>query len=353
MTGSFSFRVHLLAMLLVVPTCFVAQTPITLSNSHMPGNGDTLRFTEVQVNSVGNYTATGTNFSWDFSSATRLTEGVRAFKNALQTPYAFFFLALNEYGEKAADSLGAGPLKITDIYNYYRKPTQPVSAFLADGVGLTINGIKVPCYYTDKDELYLFPLTYPKYDSTKFRFQTTASMALPVMYSKSGYRVTKVDGWGTVTTPFGTEPCIRVVTTQYGHDSIKNTLVPIPFGFPNFVRSYQWMTLNSKIPYFEITGPVTGGIFTPASARYRGFEIAKVIDTDVSDIDNESISVFPNPVKDVLYLPADVNAGEVTNLAGQSLMRFSGRSVDVSMLPPGVYHIRTADGQHSRFVRFN
>src|SRR5687767_15004342 len=119
-------------------TALEAQTPIILNNSHMPGNNDTLRYTNVLVTTVGNYTQTGTNHTWNFSNVTSLNEGVRSFKNALQTPYAFFFLSLNEYGEKIADTIGMGPFAITKYYNYYKKQLSP-QAFLADGVGMTFN----------------------------------------------------------------------------------------------------------------------------------------------------------------------------------------------------------------------
>jgi hypothetical protein len=77
-----------------------AQSPITLGNSNMPGSGDTLRYTNVQLASVVNYTQTGTNMNWNFANVVSTTQGLRQFKSSLQTPYAMFFLALNEYGEK-------------------------------------------------------------------------------------------------------------------------------------------------------------------------------------------------------------------------------------------------------------
>src|SRR6185436_9702583 len=87
-----------------------AQTPITLNNTHMPGAGDTLRYTDIQLASLGSYTQTGTNYTWNFSNVVSATQGVRQFKGALQTPYAILFLSTNGYGEKIADTLGAGPL---------------------------------------------------------------------------------------------------------------------------------------------------------------------------------------------------------------------------------------------------
>ena len=36
-----------------------SQSPISLSNSNMPGSGDTLRYSNAKLTSIGNYTQTG------------------------------------------------------------------------------------------------------------------------------------------------------------------------------------------------------------------------------------------------------------------------------------------------------
>ena len=285
-----------------------AQNPITLTNAHMPVANDTLRYTTVNLNSIGNYTQTGINFTWNFKNVNKSGEGLREFKSALNTPYGFFFLAPGEFGEKIADTLvsGTGTISITKFYNYYRKSTLPVNGFLADGVGLSINNIPVPCYYTDKDELYLFPLTYPKYDSTTFKFTTPTTSLLPISFSKAGYRITQVDGWGTVQTPFGTENVIRLVSTQYSKDTIRvnlpiPNLPPIKLGVQNNQRSYQWLSLNGKIPYFEVSGIVNGTQFTPNQARYRGYNIADV-PVDVTGIITSTTNAIPS-----CYFSSDVS----------------------------------------------
>ncbi len=94
------------------------------------------------------------------------------------TPYALFFFSFSGFAEKLPDVSIGGGFGFTDYYNFYKKQTSPVQAFIADGVGLTFSSVPLPSYYSDKDELYVFPMTYPKYDSTTFRF-STLSTALP------------------------------------------------------------------------------------------------------------------------------------------------------------------------------
>lgn len=291
------------------------QTAITLNNSNMPGANDTLRYTNVQPASVGNYTQTGANFNWDFSNVVSTTSARRDYKSALNTPYAFYFLSLGEYGEKIADTLvgGTGTITITNYYNFYKKQTTPVNAFVADGVGMSISGLPVASYYSDKDELYLFPMTYPKYDSTTFKFSTLTTTLLPVKYTKAGYRVTKVDGWGTVKTPFGTDNCLRLVTTQYSIDTISLNLPipglpPIKFGTPNYQRSYQWISLTSKIPYMEVTGNLVNNNFTVTQIRYKGYNTKSppppppnLVGLDAIH-DMSAIEAYPSPVHDKMWL---------------------------------------------------
>ncbi|MDI1353533.1 MAG: T9SS type A sorting domain-containing protein [bacterium] len=368
-------RNHLIFLLNALSAVFIAQSPITLGNSNMPGAGDTLRYTNVQTASIGNYTQTGTNFSWDFSTANSTTAGRRDFVAASQTPYFLFFLSANEYGEKIADTLvgGTGTITITKVYNFYKKQASP-NAFIADGMGMSISGIPVPSYYSDKDELYNFPMTFPKYDSTTFKFSTTTAGVLPIKYAKQGYRTTKVDGWGTVKTPYGTDNCLRLITTQYSKDTITLTLPAIPplpalppikIGIQNNVRSYQWMTLTSKIPYFEVTGNLVGNNYTITQARYRGFKPAStntVNTTGISAIEDISaLNLYPNPVKDKLWFDQDFSGNcnlTIYDVNGKLIQSVkpevfgSLSSVDVSGLETGLYVLRLTMNEKESYCKF-
>lgn len=363
-------RIYLLLSLNVFAGYIIAQSPITLGNNNMPGNGDTLRYTNVQLSSLGNYTQTGTNMNWNFNTAVSTTEGLREFKSAINTPYFLFFLASGEYGEKIADTLvgGTGTLSITKYYDFYKKQTSPVNAFVADGAGMTISNIPVPSYYSDKDELYKFPMTYPKYDSTTFKFSTLSTTLIPIKYTKAGYRVTVVDGWGSITTPYGTESCLRLITTEYSKDTTILTLPipnlpPIKIGVNNYQRSYQWLTLNSKIPYMEITGNLVGGNFVSTLARYRGYN---KIEGTVTGLFNEltgalELKAYPNPVKDKIKLSRSSKYDgeiEIYSLDGKQVMmlrpEFSERDmvIDVSGLAAGVYILMTNEESTKPYLKF-
>lgn len=363
-------RIYLLLSLNVFGGFIIAQSPITLGNTNMPGNGDTLRYTNVQLSSLGNYTQTGTNFSWNFSTAVSTTEGLREFKSAINTPYFLFFLASGEYGEKIADTLvgGTGTLSITKYYDFYKKQTSPVNAFVADGAGMTISNIPVPSYYSDKDELYKFPMTYPKYDSTTFKFSTLSTTLIPIKYTKAGYRVTVVDGWGSITTPYGTENCLRLITTEYSKDTTILTLPignlpPIKIGVNNYQRSYQWLTLNSKIPYLEVTGNLIGGNFVSTLARYRGYDKTELTATGLfnESAHDKTLMAYPNPVKNILKLSHVVTHDteiKIYSLDGKLVMTMRPELskgeviIDVSGLVAGVYLLKTNQASAQGYLKF-
>lgn len=324
---------------------------ITITSVNMPVSGDTCRYSNASLSSVGDYTTTGSNTNWDFSALDSTGQGIRKFEAAFATAYPYF--GSTGYGEKIADSIGGGPFTFKNIYNFYKLTA---TKFFIDGLGITYSGFAIPNFNSDKDELYMFPLNYLDRDSTTFKFSTISTGTIPA-YSKKGYRITEADGWGSITTPYGTEPCLRVVTTQYSQDSIKGTItymgfpIPLNLGFPNYQRSYQWLTLNEKIPYLEVSGNVTGGNFNPTQARYRD-----VIRTFVGIKDESAtlaLSVFPNPANTELtvIIPQNIHdvVAEVTDLQGKIILTKSlnqnsqivnQHQIDVHGIAKGIYLLK-------------
>ncbi len=341
-------------VLLTLTCSLKSQSPIIITSAVMPVKNDSVHYTDADPNSIKDYVSTGANYTWDFSDITATGAGVRKFVSPSATPYPFFFFGNGVFAEKAATALGGGPIPISDFYNFYSKQTTPVSAYVAEGVGMTFSSIPLPAYYSDKDELYLYPLEFGDRDSTTFRFATLTSSMLPLSYSKTGHRITEVDGWGTIKTAFGTENCLRIVTTQYAMDTIVLSLLPFPIGIANNVRSYQWLTLNSKIPFFEVSGSVTMGNFTPNTVRFRGSK--KERETAVTENFAQGIRFYPNPANDKLMFTG-ISAGsnyQVSSVSGAVLIsgQTEGSSIDVSQLPPGIYFLQLKTNSINLNYRF-
>ncbi len=327
---------------------FNVQAQITITNLNMPVVGDTIRYSIAALSSVGDYTSTGTNYIWQFDTLRVIGQGRRDFTN--NTPYLMFNVP-GKYGEKIADTIFSqnipvfGTLSMTDFYQFYRNlPT----VFDIEGAGLMLNAVPVPSFYSDKDELYLFPLQYGNYDSTTFKFSTPTTTAIPIVYKKSGYRITKVDGWGTITTPYGTFNCLRLITTQYSKDTIifNSTFGNLPIGFNNFQKSYQWLTNSEKIPVLEVSGTVDGaGNFIPNLVRFR--DNYRVVGIQEYANNKQTITVFPNPsngmfkVENIFHSAVTIS---IYSIHGQNVLNINeGQNfsdyleVDASHLPNGKY----------------
>jgi len=341
---------------------------ITITSTNMPVSGDTCRYSIASLTSVGDYTATGANYTWDFSTLDSTGQGMRKFVPSSSTPYAFYFFA--KYGEKTADNIPIPtipgfPLTIENIYSFYKK--NGTSSFNSEGVGVTISGIPIGSTAQGSppsdDELYFFPLNYTNRDSSTFNFSTPSFSAVPFGYKKHGYRITEVDGYGTITTPYGTAPCLRVVTTQYSIDSLIINALPAPInriGFPNYTRSYQWLTLTEKIPYLEVSGTMAFGAFVPTQAKYR--DILRSFVGVKEETAPLALSVFPNPsIGQITIITSKSNgvvSAEITDMQGKIVLQkelpdnsniANQHQLNVNSLAKGMYilNLTNSEGKQS------
>jgi len=244
---------------------------IQITQSHMPSIGDTIRYTNSNAGSL-DFTQTGASYSWDYSTLGFLNQDIYKFQALLSTPYAtlaFSGMPVGAIGYKVADSIGQGQASFKNIYNFYQKSS---SGWYAVGTGFTMAALSLPAggVYKDKDEIYTFPLKYNDKDSTTFEVVTPLGSPIKLgTFTQKGYRINKVDGWGTITTPYGTNiSCLRksyIVET----DSLKISVPAVNIGFVNQRVEYKWLSTTEKIPVLEVNGTEIANVFTPTIVRYR------------------------------------------------------------------------------------
>ena len=58
---------HLLFIFIICISIKI-NAQITITSANMPSSGDTIRYSNASLASVGDYTATGSNYNWDFST---------------------------------------------------------------------------------------------------------------------------------------------------------------------------------------------------------------------------------------------------------------------------------------------
>jgi len=257
---------------LFVVLSFGLSAQISINNTHMPQNGDTLRYSTALLDTAVllNFQAPGANLVWNFDSLQPLRQGMREFVNSSQTPYST--AVANRIGEKLADTLALGIIDLYNVYDFYNSTTSDFStdyrsATLPTGLGFPFPPtLAISQSYSDKDEVYQFPLNYLDYDSSTFQF-TYQNILLGAYYGSSGYRINEVDAWGSLTTPYGTFNCIRVVTDVVAFDSV--SFGGNSFGINSHTREYKWLTTQFEIPALTVNGTVLANVFVPTTVQYR------------------------------------------------------------------------------------
>ncbi len=247
---------------------------ISIDSSDMPVSGDTLRFSAAVIDStaLSQINIKGANAVWNFASIQPKVQGIENFLPKSQTPYSSNFSA-GFFGKKRADTLRYGTYELTDVYEFYQSNS---SAFLRNGLGAKYGFFNIANTFTDADEVFQFPLNYNDRDSSTFKFN--ASVLFLASYFSDGYRINQVDGYGSITTPYGTYNCIRIQTDLVSQDSINAT--GQSFAFPNITREYQWLAKGIKLPVMKVYGSIINDEFVATTLQYR--DNPRAVSTDLS-----------------------------------------------------------------------
>ena len=304
----------------------------TITSSQMPKSGDTLRYSNALPTELpSNFETGGANMSWDFSAMTPQRQQLLNYYSATKTPYSFYFFG--QIGQKTADTIGAGPITLTNVYSFY---TNSSKVFKAEGIGYQYSGFPLASMYKDEDEIYQFPLNYGDKDTSTFNFKFSIPGDLFALV-QAGTRYNDADGWGTIKTPYKEYANVLRLRTYVDEiDTVTSQFGKFPL--PRKTVSYKWLSLSERIPVMEVSGtvnPLTGA-FTPNQVRYRDAYIPSLDAKDAEGVmPAAGLSVYPNPVTDILQIE-QLNGNErwrATDLAGASM--------PISWLAPGIMDVRS------------
>ncbi len=235
-------RIKLLLFLLALNNFVFAQ--ISILNADMPRANDTLRYST--STSTINYSATDTNYTWDFSTLKINNQDIQKYYTPLSTPYVLQFLSAT-YGIPESN-LNLGPVgggTASDVYSFFKTSA---AALVVVGRGATIQNLPLGIVYSSRDTIYKYPMIYGKTYSSSYYGE--AGLAGVGTLKQSGTRTTIVDGWGKITTPYGTFDCIRVKSTVLGTDSIVFGGFGIPI--PANRTEYTWLAKGERFPILEV-----------------------------------------------------------------------------------------------------
>lgn len=339
-----SAKYFVLILLFGIHFSSIAQ--ITLVRADLPTANDTLRITSTSASDI-DLDQTGPDFNWDFSGISSNSSSIQEYKSSLQTPYALFFLGLTIFGLKGQD-IGIGGFGLEDLYNFYLIDN---NQYAIRGLGFKFQGIPFAATYSRNDKIFSLPLRYNDSDSNNF--SVTIDITGIGKYKSVGYRKYEVDGWGKITTPYGTFDCLRVKSFVNGVDSINVSISGFNFniGLPNSRFEYAWYAKGQKEPVMFVEARGIGGFYTPTRAYYRGFN--KNISTSTSaNTKLDGWKIFPNPAKDFIemQLPESFSGAGLQIFDVKGSLVFSNQvssttRIQVSDWAPGVYSATVNNGQ--------
>ncbi len=262
----------LLILLLVALNNSIAQSIYNSSNYAVVGDA----FYLTNASNLGlDYSTTGANLNWNFTTLTGISQSELQFKNPNTPGYPSCPYVYNSKNTNLASTnetstslnIGGQTLGIQDYNDYYKKSDGDLTQ-VASAYKLNINGILIPVAnkFTEPDIIYTFPIKFGNTETNNSEYKIN----IPGIYyqSKTVVRTNDVDGWGSVTTPFGNfSNVLRMKTTLVENDSISITGV----GLPKVIRTsreLKWFDTTRKYPVLIVTQSFAANIWTTTKVEY-------------------------------------------------------------------------------------
>lgn len=325
-----------------------AFAQITITQNHLPAVNDTIHYKSGTFNNF-DPNATGTNYTWNFSTISANNLWADTIISVTQTPIVYnvvfnILIANQAYINQTPPSLGMG-LEVSDYYDFYKKAT---NYYRKAGFGATINGVQTPVKYDNPELYFKLPLTYGTTDSSVSKY------GLPIPgYGYYGQTITRkhiADGWGTLITPYGTFEAIRVKHII----DIKDTIYSESLNFGYIITrptsyEYYWLT-NANIRAYAAK-VYRNGMFYTVDFYYDPA-------TSVNNIKPTFCEVYPNPASDKLMIstPTDEEKQLIIydtfgKIVYETTIHTTTSEIDITKLKSGVYIGFIKSSQHSEFLK--
>jgi hypothetical protein len=325
---------YFLAFLFTLSLTSFAQ--LTINSSDLPNGGEHI-LTSVAVLTSEDPTLTGPGYTWDFTSLTPSLQRYEIFDaagtytgyyNALYSPFTG---VPTTYGKVnfTASLLPIPGMTVTMAYDFFKKSSTSLKQV---GLAYTLNdSLPLPFEYTQADYVYNFPVNYGNVDSCNFKYSPhhiIPAGTLPFYYGGTGKRINEVDGWGTLTTPYGSYPTLRIKSTVTQTDTVFLDSVTGGIALPRPVKiEYKWLTPGAKVPLLQIDANILFGASQITSIIYIDSLRSEVPYIGINEISASSeFTVFPNPATEVINVQYTM---AVSGKAGINIYNSLGQLISV------------------------
>ncbi len=298
-----------LLLIAVLTTSGIVSAQITLNVSDFADGGDTVRMSTATSPTI-NFAATGANHTWNFATLVAEAQTLKDYKtmNGTSTFMQFLFggfaplkyQATNIVASTAlpVDQLGAFlPINISEVNSVSRNTADSITSI---GLSLVVEGSEVPFRSDTIETRYRFPANFGDAYSSRGYINIDLNPIFDAIWIQYRQRSSVIDGWGQVTTPFGTFSALRIKHTIQEQDSIYigqfGTWIPLPIPLSNI---YEWWTSGELEPVLRITTSAFGGNENVTDIEFRDSYDPLIAGVEVATLE---VSIYPNPTQTELFI---------------------------------------------------
>ena len=307
-------KIYLIFALISISLFSRAQ--ISIVSSDMPSANDSVRMSNALNGAMFNFTQTGANYNWDFSQLIPISQRTEKFMSVSSTPliYNVVFLFKANIASRR-DDISILNINMTDGYNFFKNSS---SNFKQVGYGANFNGVDIPVSFISSDVIYRFPLAFGNTDSSDSEWNVN----IPSLgyLGETKHRVNTVDGWGTITTPYGTFQCIRIKSVINQIDSIYYSATSMGINVPQTYTEYTWYSKSNPFPILKATVP---SISIGTTVQYID-STRQFVSIDNVKINQINLQVYPNPSQEGFTINVKNDNNETIQL---SILDIQGRIV--------------------------
>jgi hypothetical protein len=325
---------------------------ITLTDQHFAGPSESYIFSTLTDPTI-DYSTTGANYTWDFSTLvpqdqrglnTRPMNQISGLSSLLfgslaSLPYrATYFNATTDLPIEQASAFL--PISIEEMNQFTKKAATGVTSV---GYELVVGGQGVGFRSDTIETRYALPMTYGNNYESRGYTDLNLNPIYDLKWIQHRHRVSNVDGWGTVKTPFGQFDALRIHHIIDEIDSVYITIqgfstwIPIPIPL---THEYEWRSTGDKEAVMRIRTNEILGNETVTAIEYRDdFNGLGLTESKLQ------VSFYPNPVVNELHVSTEEAATSFSiidnsgRIVGQVKGTGKDQTIDVSHLASGNYSL--------------
>lgn len=230
------------------------------------------------------------------------------------------------------------PIPLENIYQFYRKTNDSITSV---GYAMQVSGQQIPAKSDTIETKYKFPLNYLDEHFSRGYTDLDLSPIYDAAWIQHRTHSSFVDGWGQITTPYGTFQAIRVQHFVTETDSINfqgNWYgIPVPDSY-----EYEWLAAGQDEPILRIRTSDLAGSEVVTSVEYKDYFQPTLA---TSQLEMPEVSVFPNPSSEMVHINFSTEPARLLVISGNGTVLTDltdpkvANDVNIAEAPAGQYLI--------------